>query len=880
MSGHDASTSSPRHPTDANGPPGAPPSPTGVRTLDELVSRLSQLRAWSGLGYREVHRRVVALRRRRGVPEQLSFDTVYRCMQPGRSRLDVELVVDIAQVLLGDQAAALAWRMAHQVVTGRTNAAGLVRVFPTLPDDLPEFTGRRAELQRLLDGSMPEGPDAVPAAWLVEGMAGVGKTTLAIHAGHQLLRRGLGTALQIWVNLRGYDPDQPPVDPAAVLEGFLRLLGLPGDQIYHLDLAGRAARYRQLLAGRRALIVLDNAATAAQVIPLLPRSAGCLTLITSRNAQVDLPGSRRLPLGALAEPEALDLLRRTVGADRVDAAPDVAVGIARLVGCLPLALGVVAGRINDSPEWTLADHLARLTERTTLRQLDSGIELALDLSYQALTPDLRRMVRLLALHCGRDFDAYAAAALADINLPTAVQRLTKLVAANLLQRRTPTRYQFHDLIQVYATARAIDSEPDSARRAAIVRLFDSYVFTSSQTADILYPFERHQRERAPVPETPTPPITDPATARSWLAAEHANLLATVGYTATHGWPTYTARFGDTLSRWLYVSGHYTDALTVYGYALDVARASGDQIGEGLALHHLGWVYRLLGQYREAVTVLRQALRISRQTGDQLTEGRTHSGLGLAHSSLGRYTHALQHLSAAIAIYRQLGKRAAEGRALNNIGDTYERMGHYDQAITHYQQSLAISHEVDDHFLTCFVLGSLSSAYARAGRLPQARQYYEQALALHREYGFRASEALDLSFYGLIHGADHPQVEKHHRQAIAIAREIGDPEVEAEVLNNIGETLRTSGRYDQARQRHESALALARDTDNHNEQARAHDGLAHIMRTVNQPDEARAHWQKALILYTKLGLPLTGQIQTHLDSLDPPSPTTQDQSKGL
>src|SRR5262245_17615707 len=292
VAGYDAAASSPHRPTAPTGAAGEPPSPAGVQTLDELAVRLGQLRVWSGLGYREVHRRVVALRRRRGAPEQLSFDTVYRCMRPGRSRLDVELVVDIAQALLGDQAAAVAWRMAYRVLSGQASAAGIVRVFPALPDDLPEFTGRRAELRRLVDGLTPQGLVAGPAVSVIEGMAGVGKTTLAVHAGHEMLRCGLGTDVQLSVNLRGYDADQPPADPAAVLEGFLRVLGVPGDQIYHLDLAGRAARYRRLLAGRRALIVLDNAATAEQVVPLLPQTAGCLAMITSRNALADLPGSR------------------------------------------------------------------------------------------------------------------------------------------------------------------------------------------------------------------------------------------------------------------------------------------------------------------------------------------------------------------------------------------------------------------------------------------------------------------------------------------------------------------------------------------------------------------------------------------------------------
>jgi tetratricopeptide (TPR) repeat protein len=701
-------------------PVGAPPDPQGVGTVDELAARLRLLRAWAGVGYHEIHPRVVALRASQGVPERLSYNTIYRCLQPGRSRLDVELIVDIVQVLVDDDAVATTWRLAHQVIAGQAGAASIISASAALPDDLAEFTGRQAELDRILS-SIADSAMAVAPVWTVEGMAGIGKTTLAVHASHCLLRRARFVDLQLSVNLRGYEPAQPPADVSAVLAAFLRLLGVSGDRIYRLDLAGRAAMYRRLLAGRRALILLDNVATQEQVVPLLPQTAGCLTIITSRNALIELPGSRRLPLSVFREAEALELLRRTIGSDRVDAAPQTALGIAGQVGCLPLALGVVAGRINDSPDWTLTDHLARLTERRRLRQLDSGIELALDLSYRALTPELQQTLRLLALHCGHDFDAYTAAALAGTDPPTTGQRLDTLLAANLLQRPTATRYHIHDLIHIYANARAVDDEPDSARHAALTRLFDSYLFTADQAMGTLYPAQRHRWPRIQAPPSPTPPIADPAAARDWLVAEHANLLATVTYAATHGWPTHATDLGARLSAWLIIGGHHADALTVHGHALDAARRCGDRGAEGVALMNLGAIREVLGQYRDAIAALQQARQISREVGDRFTQGRCHDRLGATDTALGRYPNALKHFSTAAVIYRQLGDRPAEGGALNNIGDIYEQMGHYHQAITHYQQALAISREVDAHVLTGIAQGGLSSTHARLQRLPQAQE---------------------------------------------------------------------------------------------------------------------------------------------------------------
>jgi NB-ARC domain len=449
-----------------------PPSPHGVRTLDELIGRLRELRSWSGLSYHEVHRRVVELRQPRGIPERLVYNTVYRCFQPGRSRLDVELVVDIARALLGDDALAAQWRAAYQVVTGTATEAKIVSVSWRLPDDPGGFIGRREELDLLL------GPGAAPVI-AITGMAGVGKTQLAATAGRLLLDTGRGRSdrnrggdLRLWVNLRGHDPDRPPADPAAVLGAVLRGLGVPGDRVYHLDLPGRAARYRELLAGRRGVIVLDNAASEDQVRPLLPATPGCRVLITSRRVLTGLPGVRELRLQVFSPEEAMAVLHRAAGAARLEAEPDAATGIARLAGYLPLALGLIAARIERSPDWTLTDHLARLADHTRHRRLDGAVELALDSSYGVLPADRRRLFRLLALHPGGDLDTYAAAALTGTALAAARLAMDELVAANLLHQDVPGRYAMHDLVRLYAAARAVDDEPSSARQVAVSGLLD------------------------------------------------------------------------------------------------------------------------------------------------------------------------------------------------------------------------------------------------------------------------------------------------------------------------------------------------------------------------------------------------------------------------
>src|SRR5215470_4188557 len=251
------------------GSTGAPPGPGPASTVAELTERLRGLRSWAGMPYRAVHRAVVRGRTLRGVPELPAYDTVYRCFQPGRSRLDAELVADIVQVLLPDGGPVEQWRQACRVILDRGSAAAVVEVTDALPDDLDGFTGRRRELARIaeLAATTALTPGHTTAltpgvtAIAIDGMPGVGKTRLAVHAGHRLLRQGRFGDLQLAVDLRGHHPDRPPADPAAVLDAFLRRLGLPGERIQRLDLAGRTARYRQLLAGRPVLLLLDNAAS-------------------------------------------------------------------------------------------------------------------------------------------------------------------------------------------------------------------------------------------------------------------------------------------------------------------------------------------------------------------------------------------------------------------------------------------------------------------------------------------------------------------------------------------------------------------------------------------------------------------------------------------
>lgn len=830
-----------------------PPSPSGVASYDELADRLRSLRVWAGVSYRELHRRVVRFRQHSGLPELPAYDTVYRCLRPGRSRLDTDLVIDIVRVLLGDEPGIAEWRQACQTAAGGADEASIVTVSATLPADIAEFTGREVELKRLLGAiDNPVGGTVVISA--IQGMAGVGKTKLAIHAAHRLVERGRFPDVRLSVNLRGYDADRPPADPSAVLDGFLRTLGVPGSQIAGLDLAGRTARFRELLAGKRALLVLDNAASEDQVRPLLPDSPTCLVLVTSRR---ELPGlgATGLRLGAFSPPEAVGMLRNALSDTRIDADPNAAARIVDLVGHLPLAVALVAARIQATPDWSLTDHIERLLERRSLLRLDDAVEVALGMSYDELSAGPRHLLRLLALHPGRDMDAYAAAALADTSLRTARHTLDELLAANVLQRRSDQRYELHDLVRVFAADRVRDEETPRARRQALTRLLDYYRYASVLAMREYAPTETARRRAVPEPATPCPTFGDIGAATAWLDAERPNLIAVALHAVDHDWPDHTSDLSALLFPYLNFAGHHRDAEILHTRASHTASAA----AKGHALTYLGFTYLVIGRYEEAVEQLQNALTAYRDAGDPGGEGGALTALGGVRGQLGQYAEAARCFERAVWLARKVGDRAHEARHLTNLGNVYERLGRYTEALQLYQEALPIARETNDRRNEGHTLALLGEVYGRLGEYAKAIEHIEQGMAIAKETGNRISLADTLNFLGFvrIQLGEHQRGLELHLEALSIVREDGLREIEVQTLNDIGAALRALGEPDRALERHQHALALARDLGDRVQQAQAHDGLGHAYEMAGDHDNAQAHRDQAFVIRTELGTPEAG-----------------------
>jgi tetratricopeptide (TPR) repeat protein len=702
----------------------------------------------------------------------------------------------------------------------------------------------------------------------------VGKTALAVHWAHQVADRFPDG--QLYVNLRGYDPDQL-VPVADALAGFLRTLGVPGSDIPP-EPDERAARYRSLLAGRRMLVVLDNAGSVEQVRLLLPGTPACVTVVTSRDSLPGLvarDGAVRLDLDLLPAADAVSLLRALIG-QRADADPGAAEALAAQCCRLPLALRVAAELAAARPAIPLAGLVGELADQQRrLDLLDAGgdsrtaVRTVFSWSCRHLDPAAARMFRLLGLHPGPDLDRHAAAALTGAAVKQAGRALDALTRAHLTQLASPGRYSMHDLLRAYAAEQAIAHNSEDEQQAALTRLFDHYLHTAATAMDTLFPAERHRRPRIPPPAIPGPAVADPADARAWLDAERATLVAVTVHTASHGWPGHATRLAATLFRYLDTGGHYPEAIVIHTHARHAARDIGDSAAEATALTSLGAVDWRQSRYPQAVGHFGQALAICRETGDQSGEARALGNLGLVDFQQGRYPEASGHFGQALAICRETGDQSGEARALGNLGDIDIRLGRYPQGARHHRQALVVCHRTGDRPGEARALGNLGDIDIRLGRCQQAADHYHQALALFRETGDRIGEASTLGNLGLVDFQQGrcEQAAAHFRQALAVCHETGDRSGEAQALNGLGETFLATGRSSDARAQYAAALSVTTRSGEKYEQARARNGLARACHAAGDPGQARRHWKEALTLYISLGAPEADQVRAHLASAD-------------
>jgi DNA-binding SARP family transcriptional activator/tetratricopeptide (TPR) repeat protein len=749
-----------------------------------------------------------------------------------------------------------------------------------LPTDLSTFTGRAAEVSQLLAmaADSPDRREGAVVISAIDGMAGVGKTALAIHVAHQLASDYPDG--QVFVDLHGFTEGMDPVDPADALDRLLRSVGVSGEHIPS-RVEEAAALWRTHLADRRMLLVFDNAVDEAQVRPLVPGTPGCLVLITSRRGLAGLDDARPISLDVLPLDDAIALFVRTAGTDRLVAEPTEAItDVVELCGRLPLAIRIAAARLRHRPTWSVTHLVDRLRDQQhLLTELEAGqrsVTAAIDLSYHHLTADQQRMFALLGLHPGPDFDAYAAAALATSATIRQTERLLDdLVDAHLLEQHLPGRYRFHDLVRLHANRTCLERHPEPIRRAALTRLLDYYRYAATAAIDATHPDATDHRPPLPASDILVPDPREQRETTAWLEVELPNLLA-AARAAGKDWPSHTIHLSKKLHHHLYLRARYGDAVTLHTQALTCARASNDRAGELTALRGLGFVLVMTGKRESGADCFQRSLEIAREIGDRIEEMHVLCGIGIVHRAQGKYESARDCFQWSLGIAREIGHRTAEAYALRHLGMTHNTRGEHKKAAACLEQALAFALADNNRIGEQGALYGLGQIHQAQGRYESARDCFQRSLDIAREIGRRQGELQALHCLGMFHHrrGEHEQAIDYCLRALDIASEIGNRNFQMESLHELGNIYHATGHYDRALTHHQQALETATVLGQIPDQARILHGAARSYSALGQYEQARVQWQQALAILDDLGVDhieevTAEQIRAHLAALISP-----------
>lgn len=765
----------------------------------------------------------------------------------------------------------------HTAPPSRAPFDGISRAAPRSPRNLPHqppLVGRRTELEALRSAAeaAAQGGTAVTleSVSTISGMAGVGKTAVAVYGAHQFAE--LFPDAQLYLDLGGHAPDGSPVEPEAALATLLRLLGTPAHTI-PLELEGRTALWRTMLADRRVVIVLDDAASSRQVRPLLPGGSSSLTIITSRRHLTGLPLTRHILLDVLPDHDAIALFREFAGAERTEDFGELT-RIVRLCGCLALAIELVASRFRAHPSWTLttlADRLARPEGRLDeIRDADQDVTRVFDVMYHTLSAEDRATFRRLSLHPGQDFTAEAAAALLDLPRTATERMLESLLASHLVREPTPDRYQYHDLLREYARSKALAEDGEPERSAALRRLIDFYTAAVHHADRIAHP--RRLRTRLPdgLPQNQVPHWPDARAARAWLTAERANLMAVEALARRHGRPGTAAALAYAMTglldmeclwseaesvlrpavdHWSEVddltalcralsqlsalhahTGRYQEAAETGDRALRIARSVQDTDAEAEALRVLGTLHWHLGEHRTALVLFQKAFGLTATSGDPWERARGYNNIAVTLLFLGEHERAREHFEEALSGFEEAGDHTSLGKALNNLGDLFTRAGDLKSARRAFQKSLRFLEEAGSRHDRATVRGGLADALTESGDTTTAMALYQETLLEFRTVGDRKSQADTLIGMGDAHrrAGNTAQAVRHLTDALGIARDLGATHQEAQARRRLGQAYLAMGHLSSASDHLQAAVSLADRMQDMDEAVQAQRSLAEVL----------------------------------------------------
>jgi DNA-binding SARP family transcriptional activator len=656
----------------------------------------------------------------------------------------------------------------------------------TPPRQLPSsnrfFAGRHPELERLSRILEENQPPGAPALCVVTGTAGIGKTALAVHWAHQVARRFPDG--QLFINLNGFSSHGGPLDPQEVIANFLDVLAVPRNRIPR-DLQARSALYRSLLADRTMLIILDNARDAEQVRPLLPGSSSCLVVVTSRSRLASLAGREGallITLDPLATPDATELLQQ-----RCPPAPDATTvaAIEKLVtycAGLPLALSLVAARLAVSPGGQPSGVLAQLERARSWLDLAADDEPAADLravfswSYQHLDAEAARLFRVVGLHTSPEISFTSLVAMAGQGEAAVTSAISRLLAANLLEEKSPGRYRSHDLLRAYAIELANSEDGTDERRVWLRRVFDHYLQSAYRASGLVDPLR--DQISIPVPEQAVTgdQLATRQEAMLWFAAEHSSLVAATARSAEEGFEGHSWRLAGSFSVYLGIRGHWESRIMVQLVALKAAQRIEDREGEAHARRQIGLGNDRLGHYQEAQRYLTDALELFTSMSNVIGRARTCNDLAAVHDRLGHPEKALEMDLEALRLFRTARHLAGEATTLNSVGWDYAQLGNDSEAIAYCTDALAIMAELDDRSGEAATWDSIGFAQRHLGQPADAVASFERALNLALVLGERPLEA-EVMFHLAQAQIDAGQLSDaldNLRKSLVIMNELHDP----------------------------------------------------------------------------------------------------------
>lgn len=772
----------------------------------------------------------------------------------------------------------------------------------TLPPDINDFTGRAAQVRELTEQAMSQ---EQPALWVVEGMGGIGKTALAVHAAHRVAH--LYPDAQLYLDFRAHDQQREPLAPSEAIGELLAMLygsaaGLPATP------QARAELWRAELSCRRAVLVFDDVASPEQIRPLLPTAAGSLIIVTSRRHHTGWGTTGTLALPVLPEEDAAALFVRTAGR-MADQEPGYVARVSRLCDCLPLAIRLAAGRIRSGAVASMSDLVDELAEPAgkhgDQNEVSRGVRSAFELSYRCLTPDEQRFFCFLGVSPCLLVTAHSAATTAGTTVVEADATLAVLAGHHLLEEIAPGWFGFHDLIRAFAATRFADRGSERESREGVRRLADYYLRAVTHASEVRH---RHPNEAGGDAPRDMPFANTPAAAAAWLESEWVNAIRVAEQCARHEFKRRCADIVHALGEFLGTSGHWEEALAVHMTALQacrdlddlpgVARSAldlslislrtgrseaalqqatdaanafrriDDRLGRATALDCIGIVHCSAARFRDALAYHREALEISQDAGDQSGTARALGHTGVALWYLGRLKEETSCLSQALDIYREIGDLRGQAITINNIGNAQYYSGYHRDAMHSYQTSHDIFREIGG-------VQNLAIADHNMGRVQQYKGNYNAAIAIYRDVlaTYRSLGDLRHQAYALADiGAVCMSTERfdealaHYENAAAAAKQASDRYEYAEAIRGIAEAHSRSGRLDVALENYEKAAKLAGEIESLYLRANALTGIAEIVLHTRGLDAARIYWREAHDIFAQIGLPEAAAVDVRLHAL--------------